>query len=120
VVQEAGGTDQCESVDGAGPGPGGGSGGGRAAIAVTYRAPRAGVIRARGIAVISNRLTQVARTTRRVRRAGRVKLQLKMSAAANRALASQGSLKVLVRVTFKPKHGRAKTVSRTVTLQPVS
>jgi hypothetical protein len=120
VVQEAGGTDQCESVDGAGPGPGGGAGGGRAAIAVTYRAPRAGVIRARGIAVISNRLTQVARTTRRVRRAGRVKLQLKMSAAANRALASQGSLKVLVRVTFKPKHGRAKTVSRTVTLQPVS
>jgi subtilisin family serine protease len=93
-------------------------GGRRAAIAVTYRAPRAGVIRARGIAIVSNRLTEVAHATRKVRRAGRVKLTLKMSAAANRALASQGSLKVRVSVTFKPKQGRAKTTTRTVTLQP--
>ncbi|HKP21973.1 MAG TPA: hypothetical protein VJT68_10675, partial [Thermoleophilaceae bacterium] len=92
--------------------------GGRAAIAVTYRAPRAGVIRARGIAIVGNRLIEVAHATRRVRRAGRVKLTLRMSAAANRALASQGSLRVRVSVTFKAKQGRARTTSRTVTLQP--
>ena len=118
VVQEAGGTDQCESVDGAGPGPGGGGGGGgRAAILVTYKAARAGVVRASGIALINNRLTQVAHTTRRVRRAGRVKLKLTTSVAANRVLNAQGWLKVRVTVNFKPKRGRAKSTSRTLTLQ---
>ena len=121
VIQQAGETDQCESVDGAGPGPGGpgGGGGGRAAILVTYKAARAGVVRASGIALINNRLTQVAHTTRRVRRAGRVKLKLTTSAAANRVLNAQGWLKVRVTVTFKPKRGRAKSTSRTLTLKPV-
>ena len=74
-------------MDGAGPGggPGGGSGG-RAAIVVTYRAPRAGTLRARGIAVINNRLTLVASTSRRVRHRGRVKVNLTLSAAADRVL----------------------------------
>jgi len=126
VVQQAGETDQCESVSGAGPhgggsgGPSGGGGGsgGRAAIAITYRAKKAGTLRARGIAVVNNRLTVVANAVRRVRRAGRTKLTLTISAAANRALNAQGWLKVRVTVKFKPKHGRAKRVTRTVTLQP--
>jgi len=120
VVQQAGETDQCESVDGAGAGgggPGAGSGG-RAAIAVTYAAPRAGKIRARGIAVIDNRLTQVASASRRVRHRGKVKVNLTISEAADRALRSQGSLKVRVTVTFKPKRGRGKSSNRTVTLHP--
>jgi hypothetical protein len=75
-------------------------------------------VRASGIALINNRLTQVAHTTRRVRRAGRVKLKLTTSAAANRVLNAQGWLKVRVTVTFKPKHGRAKSTSRTLTLKP--
>jgi hypothetical protein len=115
VVQQPGETDRCESVDGAGSG---GGSGGRAGIVVTYTAPRAGRIRARGIAIINNRLTQVASASRRVRHRGRVKMTLTISAAADRVLRSQGSMKVRVTVTFKPKHGRAKSTSRTVTLHP--
>ena len=48
-----------------------------------------------------------------------MKLTLTISAAANSVLKQRGALKVLVRVAFKPKHGRKKTVSRTVTLHPV-
>ena len=119
VVQEAGETDQCESVDGAGSGGPGGGSGGRAGIVVTYTAPRAGRIRARGIAIINNRLTQVASASRRVRHRGRVKMTLTISAAANRVLKAQGELKVRVTVAFKPKHGRGKSFSRTLTLHPV-
>jgi hypothetical protein len=118
VIQSPGETDQCESVDGAGAGGGGNAGAGRAAILVTYRAPRAGVLRARGIAVVKNRLAVVASASRRVRRPGRVKLSLRISAAANRALKAQGWLKVRVTVKFKPKHGRSKSLTRTVTLHP--
>ena len=71
VVRTAGETDQCESVDGAGSGGPGGGSGGRAGIVVTYRAPRAGRIRASGIAIINNRLAQVASASRRVRHRGR-------------------------------------------------
>ena len=118
VVQEAGGTDQCESVDGAGSGGPGGGSGGRAGIVVTYTAPRAGKIVARGIAIINNRLTQVASASRRVRHRGRVKVNLTLSAAADRVLKAQGSLRVRVTVTFKPKHGRGKSFNRTLTLHP--
>ena len=90
VVQQPGETDQCESVDGAGSGGPGGGSGGRAGIVVTYAAPRAGRIRARGIAIINNRLTQVASASRRVRHRGRVKMTLTISAAANRVLKVTG------------------------------
>jgi hypothetical protein len=120
-IDDADMSDQCESVDGAGPrgggGPGGGSGG-RAGIVVTWKASRAGVIRARGIAIINNRLTAVATASRRVRHRGRVKLTLTLSAAADRVLRSQGSLKVRVTATFKPRHGRGKSLTRTLTLHP--
>src|SRR3954471_20818126 len=111
VVQTAGETDQCESVDGAGPG---GGSGGRAGIVVTYKAPRAGRIRASGIAIINNRLARVASASRRVRHRGRVKINLTLSAVADRVLRSQGSMKVRVTVSFKPKHGRGKSFSRTI------
>ena len=45
-------------------------------------------------------------------------MTLTLSAAADRVLRSQGSMKVRVTVTFKPKHARAKSTSRTVTLHP--
>jgi hypothetical protein len=61
----------------------------------------------------------VASVSRRVRHRGKVKITLKISAAADRALRSQGSLRVRVTLTFKPKHGRGKTFNRTVTLHPV-
>ena len=119
VVQETGGTDQCESVDGAGSGSPGGGSGGRAAIVVTYKAPRAGKIVARGIAIINNRLAQVASASKRVRRRGKVKMNLTLTAAADRVLRSQGEMKVRVTVTFKPKRGRGKSFNRTLTLHPV-
>jgi hypothetical protein len=116
VVRQPGETDQCESVDGAGSG--GGGSGGRAAIVVTYRAPRAGRITARGIAIVNNRLAQVASASRKVRHRARVKLTLTLSKTADRVLRSQGAMKVRVTVTFKPKHGRGKSISRTLTLHP--
>jgi hypothetical protein len=85
---------------------------------VTYKAPRAGVLRARGIAILNNRLTQVASASRRVRHRASVEMNLTISAAADRALRSQGSLKVRVTLTFKPSHGRPKSFNRTVTLHP--
>jgi hypothetical protein len=103
-------SDRCESADGAGPG--------RAGIVVTYRAPRAGTVRATGIAVIDNRLTKVASASRRVRHRASVRMTLTISAAADRALRSQGSLKVRVTLTFKPRHGRGKSFNRRVTLHP--
>ena len=61
----------------------------------------------------------MASASRRVRHRGRVKVTLTISAAANRVLRSQGSMKVRVTVTFKPKHGRGKSFNRTLTLHPV-
>jgi hypothetical protein len=49
-----------------------------------------------------------------------VKLKLTTSAAANRVLNAQGWLKVRVTVNFKPKRGRAKSTSRTLTLKPAA
>jgi len=95
-----------------------GGSGGRAAIVVTYKAPRAGKIVARGIAVINNRLAQVASASKRVRRRGKVKMNLTLTAAADRVLRSQGAMKVRVTVTFKPKRGRGKSFNRTLTLHP--
>ena len=102
-------SDQCESVDGAGPGGGGPGGGSGRADRRDLQAPRAGVLRARGIAIVGNRLTQVATASRRVRHRASVKMNLTISAAADRVLRSQGSLKVRVTVTFKPRHGRGKS-----------
>jgi hypothetical protein len=76
------------------------------------------VIRARGIAIVNNRLTQAAGASRRVRHRGRVKLSLTLSAAADKVLRSQGSMKVRVTVTFKPRRGRGKSLNRTLTLHP--
>jgi hypothetical protein len=68
---------------------------------------------------MNNRLAVVASTSCRVRHGGRVKVNLTLSAAANRVLNAQGAMKVRVTVTFKPRHGRKKSISRTLTLHPV-
>jgi hypothetical protein len=126
VITSPGETDQCESVDSAGAGPGAGQPGGgtpgrgRPAILITYRTPGAGVLSARGTARNGSRLIQVGRASRRVRRAGRVKLEVPVSAAATRLLNARGSLKVLVKVTFHRRGGgKPRVVRRPITLHPV-
>jgi RTX calcium-binding nonapeptide repeat (4 copies) len=124
VVTEAGGTDQCESVDRAAGAPGGGPGGGqprgRPAVLITYRAPGKGILTARAIAKNGTRIIQAGRALKRVRRAGRVKIFVPMSDAAIRLLNARGSLKVMVKTTFRRKGVRRALIQRRpFTLHPV-
>jgi RTX calcium-binding nonapeptide repeat (4 copies) len=116
VVTETGGTDQCESVDrAAGPpggAPGGGQPSGRPAILITYRAPGKGILIARATAKNGTRIIQAGRALKRVRRAGRVKILVPMSDAAIRLLNARGSLKVMVKTTFRGKSVRRPLVHR--------
>jgi RTX calcium-binding nonapeptide repeat (4 copies) len=117
VVTETGGTDQCESIDRAAGAPGGGPGGagqpsGRPAILLTYRAPAKGVLTARATAKNGTRIVQAGHALKRVRRAGRVKILIPISDAAVRLLNARGSLKVMVKTTFRRKGARRLLVQR--------
>jgi hypothetical protein len=112
--------DQCEGAEGTPTG--GGAALALAKVRVDHhnrmrlrvRVPGAGTVRVRA----GTHGVRVARRTRTVRRAGVVKLTLKPSRAARRALTVHGRLKVGVRVTFRPRGGGAPaTASATATLR---
>ena len=116
VVMEAGETDQCESVDRAAGAPGGAPGGGqpsgRPAVLLTYRAPGKGILTARATAKNGTRIVLAGHAVKRVRRAGRVKILVPMSDAAVRLLNARGSLKVMMKTTFRRKGSRRPLVQR--------
>ena len=100
-------------------GPGGGSGGSRASSAVTTRHHAPAGSASRGICDHQQPSSRRWRdASRRVASPGAREDDLTLSAAADRVLRSQAPVKVRVTVTFKPKHARAKSTSRTVTLHP--
>ena len=118
-------SDQCESVDPAGPPAGGGAGpggGGQAtpgqpagfqvigaarvrkgAIVLRVKAPGAGKVSLRA----SAKRLRVGSASRKVTGPGEVTLTLKPSAAAKRALRAKGKLKVALTTTFTPADGGA-------------
>lgn len=120
VVTSPGETDQCEGIDraaappsGAPPDtPGVGQPSGRPAILITYRAPGKGILTARATAKNGTRIIQAGHALKRVRRAGRVKILVPASDAAIRLLKARGSLKVMVKTTFRRKGARAPLVQR--------
>ena len=124
VVMETGETDQCESVDRAAGAPGGGPGGGqpsgRPAILLTYRAPAKGTLTARATAKNGTRIVLAGHALKRVRRAGRVRILVPISDAAVRLLNARGSLRVMVKTTFRQKGVRRPIIQRRpFTLHPV-
>lgn len=60
--------------------------------------------------------TKLERTKRGAKKAGTVVLNIKPRPATKKALASNGTVKIRVKVTFKPTGGKAKTRGRTVKL----
>jgi YVTN family beta-propeller protein len=60
--------------------------------------------------------TKLTRTKRRAKKAGTVVLNIKPKATTKKALETNGTVKVRVKVTFKPTGGKGKTRGRTVKL----
>ena len=101
-------------------GAAGGQLSGRPAILLTYRAPGKGILTAHATAKNGTRIIQAGHALKRVRRAGRVKILVPMSDAAVRLLNARGSLKVMMKTTFRRKGSRRLLVQRRpFTLHPV-
>jgi hypothetical protein len=127
-------SDQCESVDGAGAGGatsvGGGTTGGGAAfqvegvkldrrgrISVRLSLPGPGIASARATARAGTRTIDVGHAAR-VARDPALRLTIKPSAAARRALKARGRLKASLRIEFTPGGGGDRVTRRaTVTLR---
>jgi hypothetical protein len=118
-------SDVCESVDGPVAGGGAPAAAGaparqsfavasaradrRKRIVVRVTVPGAGTVVARG--------SRITRVSRAVDGPGEVKLTLRPTRAAKRALARRHKLKVALRLTFRPRGGAPVTAKRTVTLR---
>jgi hypothetical protein len=57
----------------------------------------------------------IARKTKKVTKAGTVKVRLIANAAAKKVIRQKGKLKATLQITFKPKSGKRKTIVRHVT-----
>lgn len=122
-------TDVCESVDRSAAASGTASGtGSRTAsklsivavacdragrLVVRLSLPTRGAASVTATAKLGHRTARVARTRAKVRSAGRLRVTLKPTAAARRAV-KRRALAVTVKVAFTPHGGAAQTVRRTV------
>jgi hypothetical protein len=79
--------------------------------------PGAGAAAVTATARIGHRTARVARKRATARAAGSLRMTLKPSAAARRAVKRQRSLRVSVSVTYRPAGGKAQTARRAVKLR---
>jgi hypothetical protein len=90
---------------------------GRGGVAsLSVRLPAAGTLSAQARARASGRRLTVGKAGRRVSRAATVKLRLRPSRAALRALHRGARLKVVLSIRYKPRSGAGTRVSRRYTL----